>query len=47
MDVRRPGAPVEDCPCLQMMGGVELKERIEQEIQKLLEATQRDIEQAA
>jgi hypothetical protein len=30
-----------------MMGGAELKERIEQEIQKLLEATQRDIERAA
>jgi hypothetical protein len=39
--------PLEDCPCLQMMGGAELKERIEHEIQKLLEATQRDIERAA
>jgi hypothetical protein len=39
--------PLEDCPCLQMMVGAELKERIEQEIRELLEATQRDIERAA
>jgi hypothetical protein len=30
-----------------MMGGAELKERIEQEIRELLEETQRDIERAA
>ena len=39
--------PLEDCPCLQMMGGAALKERIEQEIRELLEATQRDLERAA
>ena len=39
--------PLEDCPCLQMMGGAELKERIEQEIRDLLDATQRDLERAA
>ena len=39
--------PLEDCPCLQMMGGAELKARIEQEIRELLEATQRDLERAA
>jgi hypothetical protein len=36
--------PLEDCPCLQMMGGAELRGRIEQEIRELLEETQRDIE---
>jgi hypothetical protein len=39
--------PLECCPCLQMMGGAELKERIEQEIRDLLDATQRDLERAA
>jgi hypothetical protein len=39
--------PLEHCPCLQMMGGAELKERIEQEIRGLLDATQRDLEAAA
>jgi hypothetical protein len=39
--------PLEDCPCLQMMGGAELRGRIEQEIRELLEETQRDIERAA
>ena len=39
--------PLGDCPCLQMMGGAELRERIEQEIQELLDATRRDIERAA
>ena len=35
--------PLEGCPCLQMMGGAELRERIEQEIQELLDATRQDI----
>jgi hypothetical protein len=39
--------PLEDCPCLQMIGGAELRGRIEQEIRELLEETQRDIERAA
>ena len=39
--------PLEDCPCLQMMGGAELREWIEKEIQELLDATRQDIERAA
>jgi hypothetical protein len=39
--------PLEDCPCLQMMGVAELRERIEQEIQELLDAARQDIERAA
>jgi hypothetical protein len=39
--------PLEACPCLQMMGVAELRERIEQEIQELLDAARQDIERAA
>ena len=39
--------PLENCPCLQMMAGAELRERIEQEIQKLLDETRQDMERAA
>jgi hypothetical protein len=36
--------PLEHCPCLQMYGVARFKERIEQEIEDLLEETRRDLQ---
>jgi hypothetical protein len=36
--------PLERCPCLQMLSVALVKERIEQEIKDLLDATQRDLQ---